>query len=95
MAEIYTVVWGRSVEKQLRKLPPQVGRKFYAWVMAVRLAGVRAVRQQPGFHDEPLKGERQGQRSIRLNAQVRAIYVEREDHEIELIEVIEVNKHEY
>ena len=95
MSEIYTVVWGGFVEKQLRKLPPQVGRKFYAWVMAVRFAGIRAVRQRPGFHDEPLGGRRQGQRSIRLNVSYRAIYVEREDQDVELVEVIEVNKHEY
>lgn len=53
------------------------------------------VRRLPGFHDEPLKGQRQGQRSIRLNRAYRAIYVERHGGEIELVEVMEVNKHEY
>ena len=48
-----------------------------------------------GFHDEPLKGKRQGQRSVRLNRAYRAIYVEHETGEVELIEVLEVNKHEY
>ena len=28
-----------------------------------------------GFHDEPLRGQRHGQRSIRLNRAYRAIYV--------------------
>jgi len=49
----------------------------------------------PGLHDEPLKEDRQGQRSIRLNRAYRAIYVERDEGEVELVEVIEVNKHEY
>ena len=48
-----------------------------------------------GFHDEPLKGKRQGQRSVRLNRAYRAIYVERGTGAVELIEVLEVNKHEY
>jgi proteic killer suppression protein len=46
-------------------------------------------------HDEPLKGDRQGQRSVRLNRAYRAIYVEREDDEVALVDVIEVNKHGY
>lgn len=40
-------------------------------------------------------GRRQGQRSVRLNRAYRAIYVEHENGEVELIEVLEVNKHEY
>jgi addiction module RelE/StbE family toxin len=51
--------------------------------------------QCKGFHDEPLKGKLQGQRSVRLNRAYRAIYVEHETGEVELIEVLEVNKHEY
>ncbi len=45
------------------------------------------------YHDEPLKGQRIGQRSIRLSKSYRAIYIEHNDDII--IEVIEVNKHEY
>jgi proteic killer suppression protein len=53
------------------------------------------MRKCKGFHDEPLKGKRQGQRSVRLNKAYRAIYVEHETGEVELIEVLEVSKHEY
>jgi proteic killer suppression protein len=52
------------------------------------------MRKRPGFHDEPLKGKRQGQRSIRLNKAYRAIY-EVDPQEPHFIEVVEVNKHEY
>ncbi|STX29298.1 Uncharacterised protein [Legionella beliardensis] len=31
-------------------------------------------RKSPGWHDEPLKGERAGQRSIRLNKQGCNLY---------------------
>ena len=61
----------------------------------VEESGIREVRKFKGFHDEPLKGSRRGQRSVRLNKAYRAIYVEHEEGEIELIEVLEVNKHEY
>ncbi len=36
--------------------------------------GLSEVRKIPGYHDEPLKGKRKGQRSIRLNIAYRAIY---------------------
>jgi toxin HigB-1 len=48
-----------------------------------------------GFHDEPLKGDRKGQRSIRLNKAYRAIYTEGQRKEVRIISIIEVNKHEY
>ena len=72
--DITVVVWSKAVAKQLDKLPDFIQRKFYAWVTTVRLAGVRLTRERPGFHDEPLKGDRRGQRSIRLNKAYRAIY---------------------
>jgi proteic killer suppression protein len=53
------------------------------------------VREIKSFHDEPLKGKRSGQRSIRLNKDYRAIYVINQDGGVEILEVQEVNKHEY
>ena len=95
MGEVKTVVWKKHVAQQLSKLPVQIERKFYAWVSAISLAGIRETRKSPGFHDEPLKGSRLGQRSVRLNKAYRANYEERTEGVLELIEVIEVNKHEY
>jgi proteic killer suppression protein len=89
------VTWGRAVEKQLSRLPDLIVRKFRVWVALVEESGIREVRKHKGFHDEPLKGQRQGQRSVRLNTDYRAIYVERETGKLELIEVVEVNKHDY
>lgn len=89
------VVWRTSVDKQLRRLPEIIERKFRIWVALVEESGAREMRKAKGYHDEPLRGPRRGQRSVRLNRAYRAIYVEREDGEIELIEVLEVNKHEY
>lgn len=84
----------RNAEKDLRKVPSHIASKLKAWVSAVEKFGLEEVKKVPGFHDELLKGDRQGQRSIRLSKAYRAIYEIRGD-EIEFIEVQEVNKHAY
>jgi toxin HigB-1 len=89
------VTWGKAVDKQLGRIPELIARKFRIWVALVEESGVREVRKFKGFHDEPLKGQRQGQRSVRLSIAYRAIYIEREAGKLELIEVVEVNKHDY
>ena len=89
------VVWHKFVEKQLDKIPEPIVRKFRIWVALVEESGIREVRKTKGFHDEPLRGDRAGQRSVRLNRAYRAIYVEQKSGVLELIEVLEVNKHDY
>lgn len=64
-------------------------------MVAVTKVGLVETRKRPGWHDEPLQGNRKGQRSIRLNKQWRAIYVINIENEVEFVEVIEVNPHEY
>ncbi|MDO8520465.1 MAG: hypothetical protein Q7T11_09960 [Deltaproteobacteria bacterium] len=56
--------------------------------------GLDEVRKVPGYHDEPLHGDRKGQRSIRLSLHYRAVYVIR-NGTIEFVEVQEVTKHGY
>jgi len=63
--------------------------------LAVSEFGLLEVSNVKGYHDEPLKGKRHGQRSIRLNKAYRAIYKILDDGIIEFIQVNEVNKHEY
>lgn len=58
-------------------------------------SGIREVRKRKGFHDEPIKGRRTGQRSVRLNRAYRAIYRDLSTGDLEIVEVLEVNKHEY
>jgi len=89
------VFWRSAVEKQLDLVPEVIRRKFRLWVALVEESGIREVRKHKGFHDEPLKGKRRGQRSVRLNRAYRAIYVERETGKVELLEVLEVSKHDY
>lgn len=61
------VTWDKSVEKQLDRIPDVIVRKFRVGVALLEESGVREVRKLKGFHDEPLKGKRAGQRSVRLN----------------------------
>lgn len=84
-----------KVEKQLAKVPKHIRIKLLAWAKAVELEGIAEVRKLPGYHDEPLKGKRTGQRSIRLSRSYRAIYEEFEEEEVNIISIEEVNKHDY
>ncbi len=81
--------------KDLKRTPLHIQEKFRAWLVAVNKTGLIETRKRPGWHDEPLHGDRKGQRSIRLNKQWRAIYVVKDDDEIEFVEIIEVTPHDY
>ena len=91
---IRAVVITERAKKDLRFVPARVLDKFEAWVQFVESIGLEETRKIPGFHDEPLKGKRKGQRSIRLNRAYRAFYVVKQDS-IEFVSVEEVVKHEY
>lgn len=84
-----------SAEKQLKKAPQNIRLKFRIWLDSIKLKGLPETRKSSGWHDEPLKGNRKGQRSIRLNKQWRAIYIINKQGDIEFIEIQEVTPHEY
>ncbi|WP_199484651.1 type II toxin-antitoxin system mRNA interferase toxin, RelE/StbE family [Legionella drancourtii] len=85
----------KGAEKDIIKVPSYIKEKLLLWVDSVERLGISKIRTIPGYHDEPLKGDRSGQRSIRLNKAYRAIYIENEQKEIVIISIIEVNKHDY
>ena len=70
---ITTVRITKRAQKDLRKVPMHVAKKLRRWVHDVAKYGLEEVRKVSGYHDEPLKGEREGQRSIRLSRSYRAI----------------------
>ncbi len=94
---VYRVSISKFAAKQLKKLPKEILEHIRYWQRAVELEGLLEVRKLSGYHDEPLKGDRKGQRSIRLNRAWRLIYIEDVVAGEPVIEVlvIEVNKHEY
>lgn len=93
MAIITKVIWSKKFLKQRESLPPTIRQKLLGWIFLVERNGIHEVSKSKGLHDEPLKGSRWGQRSIRLNRSYRLIYRIIEDHI--LIELLEVHKHDY
>ena len=95
MKDTFNVILSDKAKDGLRKVPLHIAFKFQSWVDAVGSKGLLEVRKIAGYHDEPLKGKRKGQRSIRLNIAYRAIYAIDESGSISFIEVQEINKHDY
>jgi len=93
--DIHEVVISNIAIKHLKPMPSYIKEKLYKWVEQIKLLGLSEVRKIKGYHDEQLKGDRFGQRSIRLNKAYRAIYVIKENEIIDFVSIIEVNKHDY
>jgi toxin HigB-1 len=91
---IFNVRISSSAEKDLSKVPIHIAEKLFYWIRIVKLEGLENTRLIKGYHDEPLKGKRKGQRSIRLSRSYRAIYSIQEE-KVKIIFIEEVNKHEY
>ena len=92
---IHEVRISKSARRALKKAPGYIVDKLETWVDAVERDGMHEVRKIPGYHDEPLKGPRQGQRSIRLSREYRAVYLVKRDETVEFASVEEVSKHDY
>ncbi len=80
-------------EKDLKNIPSHLQDKAIFWIELVETLGLREVRKRTGYHDEPLHGERRGQRSVRLNKSYRLVYQEIRS-EIEIL-LLETMKHDY
>lgn len=92
---IYDVRFSTGAKRDLLKVPEYIYDKLEDWIEGVREIGVEQMRKIPGYHDEPLRGKRKGQRSIRLNRSYRAIYAILPNGKAEIVEIQEVNKHDY
>jgi proteic killer suppression protein len=96
MKDVFEVQLSKSAKKDLAKVPTYIARNLQLWILMVSQNGICEIRKIPGFHDEPLKGMRSHQRSIRLSNSYRAIYeIKHNSSSINFIEIHEVNKHEY
>lgn len=92
---MHKVILSKFVGKQLRKIPGHIKEALFLWILTIEKIGINETRKLKGYHDEPLKGARTGQRSVRLNKAYRAIYEEKSENELTLISIVEVNKHDY
>jgi toxin HigB-1 len=91
----YRVELEKFAQKEFRRLPGHIQTALRTWATLIEEHGIATMRRIPGYHDEPLKGDRQGQRSSRLSQAYRVIYVENEAGELVVVAVLEVNKHDY
>ena len=83
----------KDIVKKIKKLPPQVVKKYELWKSLVFRHGPEILRKFPGFHDEQLKGDRKTQRSSRLSLQYRVIY--KIDGENITVYILEISPHKY
>jgi toxin HigB-1 len=85
----------KKAQKDLRTIPKHIVKNFQRWALLVEDIGIVEVRKIKGYHCEPLSGNRAGQRSVRLSKSYRLFYTEEPDGEINVIAILEINKHEY
>lgn len=89
------VIISPRAQKGLERVPRYIEEKLMEWIDLVEEEGIWEARKIKSYHDEPLKGKRSGQRSIRLNRAYRGIYKEQDQTIVLELLVIEVSKHEY
>ncbi len=90
------VVIAKIAQKQIVKIPQELIEVIQKWILTVETIGIENTRKQggKGLHDEPLKGELKGLRSIRLNRAWRLYYKEIVGIP-KIISIERVDKHEY
>ena len=89
------VIATKLFKKQLWKSPVQIKEAVDAWLFTLGQVGLVETRKIKSYHDEPLQGDRFGQRSIRLNKAYRLFYSIHKENEKIYLRLLEVNKHEY
>lgn len=91
--EVNEIVISQVALRDLKKMPREIIDQLEYWIELVEKNGIAEIRKIKGYHDEPLQGDRKGQRSVRLSRSYRAIYVQ--DKARVLIIIIEIHKHKY
>lgn len=90
---MWNVLETKDVSKSLKKVPPEIRKKYKAWVEVVKNGGSSNLKNFPGFKDKKLQGSLRECRSSRLNIQYRVVY--QEDKSIKEIIVLKVTPHKY
>ena len=83
----------KRVDRQLKKLPTDVLKRYEKWKDIIAVSGPQGLRMIKGLHDESLFGKWKGHRSSRLNNQFRVLYRVEDDRV--LVEVVSITAHDY
>lgn len=90
---MWVVYEHKRVDRQLKRLPKDVLKRYEKWKDIVTISGPQGLRLIKGLHDEALFGKWKGHRSSRLNLQYRVFY--RVEGEQVLVEVVSITAHDY
>lgn len=90
------VVFTKIAKKQICKIPNEILEVVQKWILTIEVIGIGNTRKLggKGLHDEPLKGELKGLRSIRLNKSWR-LYHKELDGIPKIVSIERVDKHQY
>jgi addiction module RelE/StbE family toxin len=83
----------RRLDRQLKRLPKDVLKRYEKWKDIVTISGPQGLRLIKGLRDEALFGKWKGHRSSRLNLQFRVVY--RVEGEQVIVEVVSITAHDY
>ena len=89
------VIYSKEALRNIKKIPQHIRIKILYWIDFLNEIGLPAARAYKGFNDEALLGSRKGQRSVRLSKSYRLFYRELPCEHTIIIEILEVNKHDY
>lgn len=94
--ETIIVVMTKLAQKQITRLPIELLEVVQKWILTVEEIGLENTRKHggKGLHDEPLKGQLKGLRSIRLNRSWRLYYKEI-NGATKIVSIERVDKHLY
>lgn len=84
----------KKAEKNIKALPSHIKDKCFDFFQDVEKAGYMKAVTYRSYKDEALLGKRKGQRSVRLNRSYRIIY-KLKQKEIFILDILEINKHDY
>ena len=85
----------KQAQKDLRKIPKHILLQLDLWVEIIKEEGYRSMQLIKGYNDHALIGDRKGQRSSYLSRSWRVIYTIDEQKSYLLIEILEINHHDY
>lgn len=89
------VFLSKKAKKDLKKIPKRIANLFLLWVDTIETDGYKEMQKIKGYRDHSLIGKRKGQRASCLTQSWRVIYELDDSGEVSIIEVLEVNHHDY
>ena len=85
----------KHAQKDLKRIPRFILVQFDLWVEVIETEGYKTMQQIRGYNDHALHGDRKDQRSSYLSRSWRVIYKLDEVTNAIVVEVLEINHHEY